>query len=48
MFQAETKALLNAALPPLPADPFAPDQPGRAPSIDPGHSSITGACWSVA
>ena len=31
MFQAEAEDLLNAALPPLPADPFAPDQPGQAP-----------------
>ncbi len=31
MFQAEAEALLNAALPPLPADVFAPDQPGPAP-----------------
>ena len=31
MFQAEAEDLLNAALPPLPADPFAPDQPSRAP-----------------
>ena len=31
MFQAEAEELLNAALPPLPADPFAPDQPGQAP-----------------
>ena len=31
MFQAEAEALLNAALPPLPADPFAPDQPSQAP-----------------
>ena len=31
MFQAEAEELLNAALPPLPADPFAPDQPSQAP-----------------
>jgi WD40 repeat protein/tetratricopeptide (TPR) repeat protein len=31
MFQAEAEELLNAPLPPLPADPFAPDQPSQAP-----------------
>ena len=31
MFQAEAEALLSTSLPPLPADPFAPDHPGQAP-----------------
>ncbi len=31
LFQAEAETLLNAPLPLLPSNPFAPDQPGRAP-----------------
>jgi tetratricopeptide (TPR) repeat protein len=31
LFQAEAETLLNAPLPSLPSDPFAPDRPGRAP-----------------